>query len=344
MMRRTSLVATAAIVLAGVGASALAAAPASARAPRPTPTIGVGSNPIDVAVSEWNGEAYVLNDGSVSVIDLATHQQVAEVGTGESQNQDSLALGRRDSRAYITNPQLPYVLAWNTKKRRNADQVTIGVGGTSVAVGGRGQAQRAYVARLQVKKVATFRTHGAARVRQLTVPGNPDAVAVAPDGKVWVADGNDSVLWVLGRAGKKIRQTIRFSQNTGPAQAIAFAPDGGTVWLFGMGGLRALDVDTHRSVAFVKSPKLFGKNAAVNPGGLAFSPSGRSVLALNGTFPDSQPPQIASAVAVDTRTLKVGKSWTLGHQSYAIAVDASTRTAYAPNYADDTVSYFRTPR
>lgn len=343
-MRVSITVAVATTTLLCAGVATAAASAAEVAPPKPTPTVQVGSSPIDVVVSVKNGEVYVLNDGSVSVVDTTTHQQVAEVGTGENSNQDSLALGRGDSRAYLTNPQLTYVLAWRTASRTNGAHVAIGKGGTSIAVGGSGDKQRAYVARLQVEKVATFHTHGKARVQQLKVPGNPDALAVAPDGRVWVADSNDSVVWVVGRGGKKIKETIHFSQKTGAAEAIAFAPDGDTVWLVGMGGLRALDVDTHASVGFVTTPKLFGKDVPANPAAIAFSPSGASILALNGTFPDSQPPQVATVAAVDATSLKVGTRWMLGHQSYGLAVDEANRTAYAPNYADDTLSYFRTPR
>ena len=42
--------------------------------PRPPRTIAVGSNPYAIAVSDARGEAYVVNDGSVSVISLLSHR------------------------------------------------------------------------------------------------------------------------------------------------------------------------------------------------------------------------------------------------------------------------------
>lgn len=60
---------------------ALASAPAH-RATTSTPhTISADSDPADIAISPSPGKAYVVDDGSVSVVSLLTHQQLAEFAT-----------------------------------------------------------------------------------------------------------------------------------------------------------------------------------------------------------------------------------------------------------------------
>src|SRR6202034_3943954 len=96
------LLAAAVLVIAGVAPTvpALAAQHQVQQNPPPVKTIAVGSNPIDVVLSQRQSRAYVANDGSVSVLSLTTHRQLAEVGTG-FHDQTALGLVRNGTRAYI---------------------------------------------------------------------------------------------------------------------------------------------------------------------------------------------------------------------------------------------------
>jgi DNA-binding beta-propeller fold protein YncE len=81
-----------------VPSSAVAAATPAAANPRAEPvkvrTVTVGSNPADIAISGKLSNAYVANDGSVSVLSMVTHRQLAEVKTGY-QDQTAICLPAR---------------------------------------------------------------------------------------------------------------------------------------------------------------------------------------------------------------------------------------------------------
>ena len=83
-------------------------------------------------------EAYVLNDGSVSVINLKTKKQVAEVGTG-FQDQTAIGVTNSGNRAYIGTFDENQVKVFNTNTRKVMDTVQVGYGASGITRANTGQ-------------------------------------------------------------------------------------------------------------------------------------------------------------------------------------------------------------
>ena len=149
-LTRTAAAAAAVTVsLTLAGAAAASAAPtaplqASAAAPA-THTVTVGSNPIDVAISKSLGRAFVVNDGSVSVVSLLTHRQLDEFSTGGNHGQNAIALVRGDTQGYLTNGDTNTVTVVDTETDKVVKHITVGARATDVVKANTKHGQRAYV-------------------------------------------------------------------------------------------------------------------------------------------------------------------------------------------------------
>src|SRR5215468_3546555 len=119
-----------------LGVLAVAVSPADAAAP----TIDVGSNPNAIVISSAQGRAYVANDGSVSVVDLTTHHQVAEISTTVNHGQNAIGLYRAGNKAYIGDFSLNTMVSFNTATQAVKPGIRIGFGVTGFAGAGNGLA------------------------------------------------------------------------------------------------------------------------------------------------------------------------------------------------------------
>jgi DNA-binding beta-propeller fold protein YncE len=160
----------------------LAAAGAQPRSPK-VHTITVGSNPTAVAVSRAQTRGYVLNDGSVSVLNLITHRQVAEPKTG-FHDQTAIGLVHSGRRAYIGTFDLSVMKVLDTKTLKITRRVRVGKGATAIVSARTHAGQFAYVAMFTAGgsdgRVAVVRTSNATVLKTIKLPAGGQSAATAP--------------------------------------------------------------------------------------------------------------------------------------------------------------------
>ena len=237
---KRSLLATAVVLLAAavpVAATvpAVAAAPASPQA-RTVRTVTVGSNPIDIAISARNSRAYVLNDGSVSVLSTVTNRELAEVGTGHH-DQTAIGLGRNGTRAYIGTFDQAFLKVFNTCDAQGHEQsARSGSAPPPSPPRIRRRGQFAYVALLSIKRVAIVTAPAITeRVKRVKLPAAPQSANASPNGKQVLGSAAPTApqVWVLSTASQKVTRKISVP-NSGPAvTSVAFSPNGKQVWVYG---------------------------------------------------------------------------------------------------------------
>ena len=77
-------------------------------------------------------------------------------------------------------------------------------------------------------------------------------------------------------------------------------------------------------------------------GPLAFTGSGKAARVVNSTLPEN--PAAGQVAVLRASTGKVVDRVATGTEPTGRPVDTKRRTGYVPNFLDDTVTYFRTPR
>jgi len=333
------LVAAAVLVIAGV-TQAVPAMAAQQQKPPPVHTVTVGSNPIDVVISQRQSKAYVANDGSVSVLSLVTHREVAQVGTG-FHDQTAIGLVRCDSEAYIGTFNLKDLKVLNTSTLKLSGTIDVGFGATDIVAARTPSGEYAYVTLLTSNAVAVVRTSDNKLVKTIRLPAGPQTAQTTPDGKdVWVGSSYSGHIWVVSTATQRVVRDIPVP-DSGPVSSIAFAPGGKRAWVYGLAGVSVIDVTTGDLLAFLPITYLYPHSPAPNAGPIALTAGGAYALVVNSTFPDD--PMRGTVAVVDTRTLHVLDRVTVGTEPTGLAIDYDRQTAYVTNFQDDTVSYFKTP-
>jgi YVTN family beta-propeller protein len=345
MKRLAIAVAATVTAIAIPSAAAAAATPGPAAHPRgesvKVRTVTVGSNPADIVISDKLSKAYVANDGSVSVLSMVTHRQLAEVKTGY-QDQTTIGVVGRSTKAYIGTYDLKVIKVLNLKTLKITGKVQVGPGATAIVSARTGGTQYAYVTLLAAKRAAVISTSNDKLVKEIKLPQGPQTAETVPGGKfVWVGSSYSGVVWVVNTATQKVTRAISVA-HSGPVSSIAFTSDGTRAWVYGLGGVTVVDVATGKLLAFVPMSRLFPNAAAPNAGPVALNNSGTLALLVNSTFPDN--PGIGTVSVLNTRTLKVQASIKVGTEPTAMAIDRKRNTTYITNYEDDTVSYFATPK
>jgi YVTN family beta-propeller protein len=343
MRGRPLLVAVSGLVVAGALAAPAGAAtsqpparPAAAPAVR---SVGVGSNPIDVVLSQRLGQAFVLNDGSVSVVSLRTKKELAEYSTGGFHGQNSLALVRYDRKLYITNLNRKDVTVVDTRTQKVIGHIPLGAAGLDVVATRAAIGERAYVA-LQTPAVVGISTLRTRVVQRTRLPQPAQSLAARPGGReIWAGGIGSGRVYVISTATARVTRTIKVDAG-GPVSTLAFSPTGRTVWIAGLGGVTEVSAGTGRTIRFIPAPSIFA--GFPNIGSIALTGSGHYALVQNSTFPDA--PGRGTVALISTRTYRVVWRTPVGIEPIGIAVDTVRSTAYVPNYADDTLSYFRVPR
>lgn len=328
----------------GAGAvvvAALALPSVAGAAPTPAPTIQVGSNPVNVVISQNRSEAYVLEDGSLSVVSLLTKRRVADIGTTPGPfpvDQTAIGLVRNNTRAYIGLFPREKMKVFDTETRKVTRVVNIGLGATAVTAAVADGVQYAFISLLTDQSLAVVRTSDNVVVKHVPLPRGPMTVQKTPSGRsVWAGSSFSGMIWVVNTS--TMQMTRKFAvKDAGPVQSIAFSNNGKRAFVMGLGGLQIVEVSTGKELAFVPMPRLFPGVANLNAGPIALDPTGTTLLAVNSTFPDS--PGIGSVAFLNLVTLKVTNSVTVGTEPLGIAIDNVRGTAYVPNYLDDTLSYF----
>ena len=308
-------------------------------------TVTVGSNPTDVVLSQRQSRAYVLNDGSVSVLSLKTHRQLAEPGTG-FHDQTALGLVRKGRAAYIGTFDLNVLKVLNTSTLKVTRTVRVGPGATAIVAAGTGAGQFAYVTQLasggSSGHVVVVRTSNARVVKKIKLGAGAQSAAATRSGhSVWVGGAVSGRIWVVSTRLQKVVRRISVSRS-GPVMSIAFTPGGKRAWVSGLGGVSVVSVASGKLLAFVPIARIFPHAADLNAGPLALNSSGTSALVLNSTFPDN--PARGTVAVINTRTLRVTSRIRVGTEPTGLAIDGKRNTAYVTNFQDDTVSYFAIPK
>ena len=335
MPGRTPLRALVAGLTLTTGALLLSPLPASAAAQ--TKSIPVGDHPYDVALAQSLGEAFVVDQDSVTVVSLLTQRPLATIPT-QGTNQNAIALVRSSTHAYVTDFDSANLVDVDTELRQVARRIDVGKGAVDVAKVNTPKGQRAYVARRDAKQVVVVQTSSSKVVSRITVPGNPETVTAAPGGKdVWVGSGNEGRVWVVDTSTGKVRKTIKITK-VGPVASVAFAPDGKHAAVTGPGGLGVVRASKGALAAFVPTPSLFPHSPGPNPGPVAYNGSGSRLLAVDSTFPDV--PQQGSVAVVETKHYRVKDQVPTGVEPVGLAVDTKRDVAYTANYGDDTITSY----
>ena len=345
-MKRFLVTAIIAISAALVAAAGVQAAPALA-AQQSGPvvnTITVGSDPAGIAISESQSKAYVVNGGSVSVLSLVTHTQLAEVSTGTG-DQVAIALVSGDTEAYIATFDLKVVKVLSTTTLKVTKTIRVGAGATDIVAADTQAGEYAYVTRQQSNgsagTVAVVRTSSGKRVKTIKLSAGAQTATTTPDNKdVWVGSVESGEVWVISTATQKMVQMIPVTQS-GPVSSIAFTPDGTQAWVFGIGGMSVVDVATGKVLSFVPVTGIFPDSQAPNAGPVALTRSGQYALAVDSTPADT--PGLGTVAVLSTSTLKLLYSIPVGTEPLGLAIDYDGQTAYVTNYGDGTVSYFTVP-
>lgn len=347
------------LVLAG-GLLAAAAGPASATtpaaaapaglaitwsAPPKVRTITVGSNPTDVAVAERQSRGYVLNDGSVSVLNLGTHRQVAEPKTG-FHDQTAIGLVQSGRSAYIGTFDLGVMKVLNTKTLKITRRLRVGKGATAIVSARTPAGQFAYVTMFSAGgatgRVAVVRTKNATLLKTIKLPAGAGTAETTPSGRsVWAGGVQSGRIWVISTTRQKTVRTISVPKS-GPVQSIAFTPDGTRAWVSGLGGVSVVNVVTSKVLAFVPITKIFPHVSNLNAGPIMINNSGTEALVVNSTNVDN--PARGTVALLNTRTRKVTAQIKVGIEPTGMTIDRKRSTAYTTNFQDDTVSYFHVPR
>lgn len=328
-------------LVAGTVATLMAVSPAQAASARPrVHAVGVGSNPAAVAIKAKAGKVFVVNDGSVSVVDLATRRQVDEFGTGGYHGQNGLALVH-GARGYVTNGASKNVVIFSTRRDRVSGSIPVGTGATAIATSPSPRGQVAYVGYATRSHLTLISTASNKVVGNTHLPAGAATIRTTPNGRrVWVGTTNPGQIAVVNVVTRKVVRKINAAKS-GPVTSIAFAPNGRRAYVAGLAGVSVVNVKSGRTVKFLPILRLF-TSPSPNMGAIAVARGGRYVLVENSTFPDQ--PQRGQVTAVDTRTFKVAWRVRTGYEPLDLAVDKTSNVAFAPNYADDTLSYFRVPR
>jgi DNA-binding beta-propeller fold protein YncE len=222
--------------------------------------------------------------------------------------------------------------------------IRVGFGTSDIAVADTPSAELAYVTRMRQEKsrvmvvdVATGKV-----VDWLGVKEAPQTATTSPDQRqVWVGSSFEGRVWkVNARTHTKAGQVQ--VPRSGPISSIAFSPKGNRAWVTGLGGLSVVNVKTGKVVGFKPANALFPRSQNLNVGDVALNPSGSRVMVVNSTFPDS--PGQGMVAVLDAQTLKAVHRIPVGREPMAVVTDPEGGQTYVPNYADNSVSYFATPK
>lgn len=332
-----------AALLAGPASVPAEAAPTAAEKPKAPRThlIAVGSNPIDVAISQQLGKAFVVDDGGVTEISLLTQRRLSDFTTEGFHGQSGIALMRGETQAYVTNSESTKVVVFDTETHKILRRVDVGADSSDVTKANTPKGQRAYVALPRANRLVSIQTSTGKIAQRIKLPHPAGTVATEPGGKqVWAGSDEASRIYRVNTTSSKIH-TIKTGP-AGPPVSIAFTPNGKKAWVAGRGGVAVIDTRTGKTKKFLPIEKIFDRPVLM--GFVALNGSGRYAYVENTTFPDSPPTERGSVVMIDTKTYRVLHEIPVGASPETLAIDTERDVAYVPNYNDDTVTYFDVPR
>ena len=261
---------------------------------------------------------------------------------GEVVTANRLLIGTAAAAAVLT---IRHRASATTETRTVAGHITVGYGATDVIKANTPRGQRAYVitavesapqdsgARNQLIAINTATGKVVARTN---LPAEPGSLTVSKGGtSIWVGNENDGHLWKVSTTTGKITKTLKPTK-AGPVLSMAVAPGGKKLWVTGMAGVAVLNAKTGKTTRFITAPKIANGYPLLNY--LAFNGSGRYAYIVN-SVQNNEDGQ-GQVTAINTKTYKVAWRIRTGSTPLGIATDTTHRTAYVPNYDDDTLTYF----
>jgi DNA-binding beta-propeller fold protein YncE len=332
-MKRRLLPVAALVALALPATAAVAAAPT-------VHTIGVGSNPIDIAISAARSQAYVANDGSVSVVNLKTNTQTAEISTGVNHGQTAIGSFQNGAKVYIGDFANTTMVAFNPKTQAVTPNIKVGGGATDIVNPSNGFAYVTTFAaqgakgRVQVVNVASNKLTRSIPLNQ----GAGTATPLPGTRYIWVGSVISGRIWVVNTRTDAVVNRF-MAPKSGPVAGIAFSPDNKQAWVSGIGGVTVLDRASGKVLAFIPITNIF--SGGPNAGPIAFNKAGTQVLIVDSTDPGNPGP--GTVAAINAKTRKVTQRIAVGTEPTGMGLDYARGMTYTTNYQDDTLSYFATP-
>jgi YVTN family beta-propeller protein len=329
-----------AIAGAVVAAAAVTAGSASA-APPNVHNITVGSNPAAVAISQPNGQAYVANDGSVSVIDLKTKTQTAEIGTGVNHGQTAIGVFKNGKKVYIGGLTLSKFVVFNPATQKVSKPQSLGPGATDIVSGRPGFAYFSMSQHDGTRGwVKVVNTSTQKVVAAIFFPHAGIQVLRAHGRFLWAGSIQGGRIFVIDMRTNRVVRSIVVPK-AGPMQGIAFSNDGKEAWTIGIAGLAVVNRSTGKTVKSIGTTTLFPSSQGPFPSGIALNKAGTSALALDSAA--FATPSAGSVTVINTSTVKITENIPVGNLPLALGLDYRRGITYVPNFNDDTLSYFRTP-
>ncbi|MGV0790808.1 Ig-like domain-containing protein [Mycolicibacterium sp. XJ1819] len=295
--------------------------------PAITGTVGVGSGPLDVAVSPdgryvytagW-GSSYSTHDGGVTVLDTATDTVVSTVdidgtvyGVVAAPDGKVYAVSTNDADGAGTVS----IIDTATRTVTGSIGLTAGNYPTSVAVT---QDGKTLVVASHDGTVTVIDTATRTVTRTLNVGGYANQIAITPNGReVWVAhDDAYPQVSVITLSNGRVKDVVIGDYPSAPG--VVASPDGKWVYV-ASDGVAVIKVGTRPTVTTIEG--VYGED-------LAISPDGRYLYVAQAD---------GALKVVDTTTKTVVKTVTVGDRADAVAVSADGARIYVTNRLDGTVT------
>lgn len=276
---------------------------------------------LGVGVAQAAPFAYVANhaDGTVSVLDVATHASVATVTVGSR----PIGVTIVGSKAYVAN--------FGDGTVSVIDTTTNTAAATAITVGSKPEllvpspdGKSVYVANLGDSSVSIIDTASATAANKITLTSGsfPVGIAVSPSGnRLYVTDARQAKLMVVDTAAKSVTTNI----NVGPNPlGVAVNPAGTFAYVANYGDDTVSVVDTNTNAVVATVPVGGG------PDGIAISPAGSYVYVVNYLS--------GSISVISTASNTVVAAMPTGGGPLGISIDSNGTYAYVANSFDGNVS------
>jgi YVTN family beta-propeller protein/VCBS repeat-containing protein len=282
-------------------------------------------NTLSYAVSGAPASGSVtLNSSTGAFAYTPTQAARLAAGTTAAADFDSFTVNVSDGQAVtpvaVSVAVLPSVISGPTSSAQT------GVNPLGVAVTG----SKTYVANAASNTVSVFdRANSAAAPATINVVSGPQALALGPDGRLWVA-GNNGVS-VINTATNQVTSTVTTGVGQSYGVAVGVLPNGQQrVYVTGTGNNRVAVVDASAVTPSVLTSVAVGWT----PAGAAVSPDGTRLYVAN--FSSN------NVSVIDTSTNTVARTYAVGANPYGVAVSPDSTRVFVSNAGANSVSVINT--
>lgn len=274
-----------------------------------------------LAFTAFAQQAYVANEksGSVSVIDTARDEVVAEIRTGTKPR--GMAASLDGKRLYVSDQAANALLVVDLDKRAVASKIDLGESPEGVYLSADG---RWIAAAVEVSNSVAFVDVAAGKhaFSVKTEGKNPEHAVFSPDGR-WVfvsAEDADSVD-VIDFAARQQVASITVGKRP---RGIAFTPDGRRAYVACelASTVYAIDVEARKVLASIRAGEFSN--------GVTMRPDGQAVFVSNG--------RSGTVSVIDTGTNAVVKTVEVGKRPWNMAITPDGAKLYVANGRSNSVS------